>query len=86
MCRETLDSTQYYWCFGGFGFVVVGCLWVGCGLFCGGFFIFIFFGLVCGVWCLVGGCLVFGWGMFWDGYKSYKVTFMGFFVLRNLET
>lgn len=66
--------------------MVVGCLWVGCGLFCGGFFIFIFFGLVCGVWCLVGGCLVFGWGMFWDGYKSYKVTFMGFFVLRNLET
>lgn len=54
--------------------MVVGCLWVGCGLFCGGFFYFYIFGLVCGVWCLVGGCFVFG--MFCGGYKGYKVTFV----------
>lgn len=53
--------------------MVVGCLWVGCGLFCGGFFVFIFFGLVCGVWCLVGGCLVFGRGCPWEPIQALRL-------------
>ena len=43
--------------------------------------------------CFGVGFLCLGWwvlvlGMFWVGYKSYKVTFMGFFSvekLRNLD-
>ena len=64
-CAEPGSHTHiYYWCFGGFGFVVVGCLWVGCGLFCGGFFVFIFFWF--GMWCLVFGWWVFcAWYVLW---------------------
>ena len=41
---------------------------------------------VFGVW-LVRVLLVCVWlGYVLEGYKSYKVTFVGFFVLRNLET
>jgi hypothetical protein len=31
MCLAIPDTTQCYWCFGGFGFVVRACF-VGCGL------------------------------------------------------
>ena len=53
--------------------VLVLWLWVVCGWVVGCFvvvFLFLyFFGLVCGVWCLVGGCFVPG--MFCGGYKGY---------------
>ena len=67
MCRGTLDSTQYYWCFGGFGFVV----WVVCGWVVDGFFVvflFLFGWCVFGVW-LVGVLFVFGRGCPWDPSK-----------------
>ena len=51
MCRETAHTTQCYWCFGGFGFVVLVCF-VECGLL---FFDFVLIGCV---WCLVGACFV----------------------------
>ncbi len=62
MCRATPDTTQCYWCFGGFGFVVLVCF-VGCGLL---FFDFVLIGCV---WCLVGGCFVcLCWGVGFPGF------------------
>lgn len=76
MCLGTYPYIYMLSVFWGFWFC-------GCGLFVGGLWMVL---LLFFLFWFGGGCLVFGWWVFCGGcvlggYKSYKVTFVGFFCV-----